>query len=282
MQLINPDTDENLHGKDTRTRVTIIDDDKPGQLCFEEQKGIKALATESVCDVVILRKNGSDGVVTIDYNTVQLDESDHTATPDLDFEMCSGTLKFEQGETSKTISIKILQRVDAEVRDESFGIQLHNVTPAGAKLSKKSFQIINIVTDVEGKKKAEALAQLLAKIENEEEQTWKSQFITACMLHPTKNEDGEVSDITFMEGFLHLSCIGWKLLFAMIPPPHKGGGWPCFCISLAFIGAVTYVVGEFANVFGCVLNIPPPITAITFVALGTSLPDTFASMVAAA
>ena len=48
------------------------------------------------------------------------------------------------------------------------------------------------------------------------------------------------------------------------------------------IGVITYVVGEFANLFGCVLNIPPPITAITFVALGTSLPDIFASMVAAA
>lgn len=47
------------------------------------------------------------------------------------------------------------------------------------------------------------------------------------------------------------------------------------------IGVVTYVVGEFANLFGCVLSIPPAITAITFVALGTSLPDTFASIVAA-
>jgi solute carrier family 8 (sodium/calcium exchanger) len=121
----------------------------------------------------------------------------------------------------------------------------------------------------------------LAKIENEEEQTWKSQFISACMLHPTKNEDGEITDIAFMEGFLHFTCIGWKLLFSFIPPPHYGGGWPCFGISLCFIGAVTFVVGEIANVFGCVLNIPPPITAITFVALGTSLPDTFASMIAA-
>lgn len=47
------------------------------------------------------------------------------------------------------------------------------------------------------------------------------------------------------------------------------------------IGLVTYVVGEFANLLGCVLTIKPAITAITFVALGTSLPDTFASMVAA-
>ena len=52
-------------------------------------------------------------------------------------------------------------------------------------------------------------------------------------------------------------------------------------MALVMIGLVTAVVGEFANLFGCVLGIEPAITAITFVALGTSLPDTFASMAAA-
>ena len=153
--------------------------------------------------------------------------------------------------------------------------------PAGAKLSKKNFQIVNIVTDVETKKKQEALAQLLKKIEDEEETTWYSQFVSACMLHPTKNEDGDITDISAMDGAMHFMCIGWKLFFAFIPPPHLAGGWACFFGYLAFIGIVTAVVGEFANLFGCVLGIKPSITAITFVALGTSLPDTFASMAAA-
>lgn len=81
---------------------------------------------------------------------------------------------------------------------------------------------------------------------------------------------------------MHFMTIGWKLIFSIIPPPHYCGGFACFICALIMIGIITYVVGEFANLFGCVLNIPPPITAITFVALGTSLPDTFASMVAAA
>jgi len=51
---------------------------------------------------------------------------------------------------------------------------LSDITPAGAKLSKKSFHLVNIVTDAESKKKAEALAQLLKKIQDEEEQTWYS------------------------------------------------------------------------------------------------------------
>ena len=48
-----------------------------------------------------------------------------------------------------------------------------NVLPSGAKLSKKSFMIVNIVTDVESKKKNDLLNQLLAKVEEEEEITWK-------------------------------------------------------------------------------------------------------------
>lgn len=52
-----------LDGKDTRTRITIIDDDKPGQIAFEETNVIKALATQPHCKINIIRKNGSDGEV---------------------------------------------------------------------------------------------------------------------------------------------------------------------------------------------------------------------------
>jgi solute carrier family 8 (sodium/calcium exchanger) len=50
---------------------------------------------------------------------------------------------------------------------------------------------------------------------------------------------------------------------------------------LFFIGIVTYVVGDVATVLGCSVGLEESVTAITFVALGTSLPDTFASMTAA-
>lgn len=46
---------------------------------------------------------------------------------------------------------------DEENRNESFAVQLSNITPAGAKLSKKSLMIINIVTDLESKKKNDML-----------------------------------------------------------------------------------------------------------------------------
>lgn len=102
------------------------------------------------------------------------------------------------------------------------------------------------------------------------------------MLHPTKGDDGEIQDIEGVDAVFHFITIGWKLFFSIIPPAHYFGGIPCFFISLAVIGFVTFIVGEFANLFGCVLGIKPGVTAITFVALGTSLPDTFASMQAAA
>merc|ERR1712060_133946 len=75
--------------------------------------------------------------------------------------------------------------------------------------------------------------------------------------------------------------MGWKLLFACVPPVDYCGGWLCFACSLMMIAIVTAIVGDMANLVGCTLGIKPEITAITFVALGTSLPDTFASKTAA-
>lgn len=65
-----------------------------------------------------------------------------------------------------------------------------------------------------------------------------------------------------------------------MPPSSWYNGWPAFFVSLVFIGIWTAVVGELASLFGCVVGLGDAITAITFVALGTSLPDTFASRLA--
>lgn len=80
---------------------------------------------------------------------------------------------------------------------------------------------------------------------------------------------------------MHFATIGWKVLFALVPPPNMGGGIPAFIIALSFIGVVTAIVGEVATVLGCAAGLESSVTAITLVAIGTSLPDTFASKVAA-
>jgi len=90
-----------------------------------------------------------------------------------------------------------------------------------------------------------------------------------------------VDEVTMSEAIAHFLTITWKLLFAFVPPTHWGGGWPAFCIALSFIGGVTAVVGDVATMLGCTIGIPNSVTAITLVALGTSLPDTFASITAA-
>ena len=69
IQLVDAETGERLPGMDTETRVTIIDDDKPGQIAFEETNVIKALATQPHCKINIIRKNGSDGEVQVEYQT---------------------------------------------------------------------------------------------------------------------------------------------------------------------------------------------------------------------
>ena len=87
--------------------------------------------------------------------------------------------------------------------------------------------------------------------------------------------------VTLPEALTHFVTLTWKVVFSLIPPREWGGGWPAFLVALTMIGVVTAVVGEVALLFGCVIGLRTPVTGITFVALGTSLPDTFASMTAA-
>lgn len=90
-----------------------------------------------------------------------------------------------------------------------------------------------------------------------------------------------LDDVTLYEAIVHFMCIGWKCVFAFVPPKHMGGGIPAFVIALVFIGLITAIVAEVATILGCVINLKGAVTAITLVAMGTSLPDTFASMTAA-
>merc|ERR1719352_1304105 len=80
---------------------------------------------------------------------------------------------------------------------------------------------------------------------------------------------------------MHVCTFGWKVLFAIVPPTCYQGGWVTFFVALAFVGLLTAFVADIAGIFGCLLGLQDSITAITFVALGTSLPDTFASKSAA-
>lgn len=74
VQLYKAETDEKLKGKDTMTKITIIDDDKPGMLVFKEKGNIiTAPATKQYAEIVIERIKGSDGRIIVDYTTLEVD-----------------------------------------------------------------------------------------------------------------------------------------------------------------------------------------------------------------
>lgn len=56
------------------------------------------------------------------------------------------------------------------------------------------------------------------------------------------------------------------------------GGYLCFIVSILSIGVVTAIIGDVASMFGCTLGIKDSVTAIVFVALGTSIPGNYESM----
>jgi len=80
---------------------------------------------------------------------------------------------------------------------------------------------------------------------------------------------------------MHFLTLFWKIIFAFIPPAGIANGYPCFVISIAMIGLCTAVIGDVAGHLGCFIFLKDSVNAIAFVALGTSVPDTFASKTAA-
>jgi len=107
---------------------------------------------------------------------------------------------------------------------------------------------------------------------------WADQCISSLYCNGSPSEQ---SGATPQDWFFHILTLTFKVPFSLIPPPSMLGGWACFIGALGMIGMVTAIVGDLATLVGCCIGIPDDITAITLVALGTSLPDTFASKLAA-
>ncbi|VDK69926.1 unnamed protein product [Dibothriocephalus latus] len=100
---------------------------------------------------------------------------------------------------------------------------------------------------------------------------------------PLESEEEGVDVVTPSCGdyVMHFLTVFWKVMFAFVPPTDYLGGWLCFFVSIIAIGFLTAIIGDLASAFGCSVGLTDAVTATTFVALGTSLPDTFASKVAA-
>ncbi|EEC04908.1 sodium/calcium exchanger, putative, partial [Ixodes scapularis] len=103
-------------------------------------------------------------------------------------------------------------------------------------------------------------------------ETWVEQMKDAMNVN-----GGDIENATAVDYVMHFLTFGWKVIFALVPPTGFLGGWLTFFVSLGAIGLLTAIVGDLAGIFGCLVGLEDTITAITFVALGTSLPDLFAS-----
>lgn len=269
-------------GKCRVTTVRIVDDDAVGEFSFSNATETLSEDTHGpkVHQVQVRRQGGSKGRVSCKFRT-----EDGSAISGLDYEEVEGELVFEDGETDAHIEITIIPRARYSSSD-LFRLYIEEAE-GGATFSKLSdggeaccICTIMIQPDETAKAGTDKLVkglrvnwakQALAK------DKWKQQFHDALFLDA---EGAEGSDLV-MAYFFHLLSMPWKLLFAFIPPTDYCGGWLCFCVSLFMIAIVTATISDLASLAGCVMSIPDAITAITFVALGTSLPDTFASKMAA-
>lgn len=272
------------------TNVTIIDDDSAGVIAWSQDHiHVRGRPDDFEIVLEVERKHGTKGAIVCDYTT-----ENHTALAGTDYVSESGTVTIEEGVTSAHIPVKILARGRYGTTD-CFRVILTDVKGNGAKFDDSTdggadscILTVYLCSDTESMQKVDRLFGTLnrkwekAKIGHS---SWKDQFVDAFYVNGGEGDDDDDDECVapgFGEYFGHFIGLPWKLVFALCPPVDYCGGWLCFWSSLLMIGAVTVVIGDLANLFGCVLPfMENEITAITFVALGTSLPDTFASKTAA-
>lgn len=271
MTLAEGNGDKVALGKVTIMEITILNDDEPGTIQFKKRGW---LVTESIGNVAIsvVRLNGADGEVSVKWRTI-----DKSAINGKDFIGGSGVLTFKHTEVEIHLEIPIVNDLTIE-KDEHFEIELYEAS-GGAQIGTINKTMVTITNDDDFDSVMDRVTMMTnanvdaIKVYSE---TWASQFKDAMNVN-----GGNVDGATTSDYVMHFLTFGWKIIFAFVPPPGLLGGWICFCASLVMIGILTAIIGDLASIFGCLVEIPDGITAITLVAAGTSLPDLFASRTAA-
>ena len=284
--------------------ILILDDDRAG--CFQfDTPHYDVSETCGEVTVTVVRHSGARGRISVPYKVISgtARSGEHFQGDD------TGVLCFENEQFEAKFNIKIVDE-DKYNKDIEFYVELEE--PHWAKL-----QEIEQAEDIIGKEEDIAklgapylgdMKRLTIAIKEDEEfrglvdkihkkslaqqqavastSSWQQQFVEALTVGDSGEEDcdkegGQAAKPGCIDYVMHYLTLPWKLLFALIPPTEYFGGWLCFVVSIVLIGLVTGIVGDVASLFGCTVGLKDAVTAITFVALGTSVPDTFASKVAA-
>ncbi|XP_072102911.1 sodium/calcium exchanger 1-like isoform X3 [Mobula birostris] len=287
--------------------VTIFDDDHAGIFSFEE-KVMHVSESVGVMEVKVVRASGARGTVLVPYRTME----GSARGGGEDFEDTTGELQFENDEIVKTITINVIDREEYEKQD-SFFIALGEPVwiRRGMKGNTEDKKAISS-KDEEERRIAEMGRPVLGEntkleivIEESYEfkntvdklikktnlalvvgtNSWRDQFIEAITVSAGEDDDddecAEEKLPSCFDYVMHFLTVFWKVLFAIVPPTEYWNGWACFVVSIIMIGVLTAIIGDLASHFGCTIGLKDSVTAVVFVALGTSVPDTFASKVAA-
>uniref|UniRef100_A0A8C2WT94 Solute carrier family 8 member 2a n=1 Tax=Cyclopterus lumpus TaxID=8103 RepID=A0A8C2WT94_CYCLU len=277
--------------------VTILDDDHAGIFTFG-QRMLRVSESTGTLAVTVVRNSGSRGTVAMPYRT-----EDGSAKAGVDYEHAVGELEFINEQTSQILQVRIIN-VEEYEKQENFFIVLEdpkwlkrglsgNPTPEeeeARRISEMGKPILGehsrlevvIEESCEFKNTVDKLLRDTNLAVVLGTHSWREQFIGAVTVSAGDEDEGQEQRLpNCFDYFMHILCVFWKILFACVPPTEYWNGWACFIVSISVIGFLTAIIGDLASHFGCTVGLRDTVTAVVFVALGTSLPDTFASKVAA-
>ncbi|XP_056135823.1 sodium/calcium exchanger 1a isoform X5 [Lampris incognitus] len=294
--------------------VTIFDDDHAGIFTFEEPV-MTVSENVGVMEVKVIRTSGARGMVVVPYKTIEGTAKGGGE----DFEDTHGVLEFDNDEIFKTIQINVIDDEEYE-KNKNFFLEMGEPRllemshrKGGSRLligqeereetlTKKEEEErriaemgrptlgehVNLEVIVEESYEFKSTVDKLIKKANLAlligTNSWREQFVEAITVSSGDDDDDDCGEEKLPSCFdyvMHFLTVFWKVLFALVPPTDYWNGWACFVVSISVIGLLTAVIGDLASHFGCTVGLKDSVTAVVFVALGTSVPDTFASKVAA-
>uniref|UniRef100_A0A8C5QQU9 Calx-beta domain-containing protein n=1 Tax=Leptobrachium leishanense TaxID=445787 RepID=A0A8C5QQU9_9ANUR len=285
-------------GNGRRATVTIFDDDHAGIFSFEAGS-MRVSESVGTMRAKVVRGSGARGKVVIPYKT-----SEGTAKAGEDYLEVGGKVEFQNDETTRFIEIQIIDDEEYE-KNKNFFIELGEPEmQRGGDVGEKWVVPNKEVEDIAGSPSLGEHQKMEVIIEESYEfkstvdklikkanlalvvgsSSWREQFVSAVTVSAGDDDDEESSEEglpSCCDYIMHFLTVFWKVLFAFVPPTEYWGGWACFLVSIVIIGILTAVTGDLAAHFGCTVGLKDSVTAVVFVALGTSVPDTFASKVAA-